>query len=87
MLQLDRTALHCAAACGHVAVTEVLLEGGADLEAKDKVRHRGGGGGGGAEDVMGMLLMMVVVCCCCRLSFLDVGSAFTILFVLLSSSR
>ena len=35
--QLDRTALHCAAACGHLAVTEAILEHGADLEAKDKV--------------------------------------------------
>lgn len=37
LYQLDRTALHCAAAAGHVAVTEALIEGGADLEAKDKV--------------------------------------------------
>ncbi|PVD37820.1 hypothetical protein C0Q70_00422 [Pomacea canaliculata] len=37
---LDRTALHCTAACGHVAVTEALLENGADLEAKDKYGMR-----------------------------------------------
>ncbi|GFR66532.1 ankyrin repeat and death domain-containing protein 1A [Elysia marginata] len=34
---LDRTALHWAAANGNLEAVEALVEGGADLEAKDKV--------------------------------------------------
>lgn len=37
VLQLDRTALHWAAANGNLEAVEALIEGGADLEAKDKV--------------------------------------------------
>lgn len=36
-LQLDRTALHWAAANGNIDVIEKLVEDGADLESKDKV--------------------------------------------------
>lgn len=35
--QLDRTALHWAAANGNIDVIEKLVEDGADLESKDKV--------------------------------------------------
>ena len=35
--QLDRTPLHWACAKGHLAIVELLVEMGADLEAKDKV--------------------------------------------------
>ena len=35
--QLDRTALHWAAANGNIDVIEKLIEDGADLESKDKV--------------------------------------------------
>lgn len=37
-LQLDRTPLHWACAKGHLPIVELLVEMGADLEAKDKVR-------------------------------------------------
>lgn len=36
-LQLDRTALHWAAANGNIDVIDKLVEDGADLESKDKV--------------------------------------------------
>ena len=35
--QLDRTALHWAAANGHLQVMEMLINAGADIEAQDKV--------------------------------------------------
>ena len=35
-----RTALHCAAACGHAAVVSLLLERVADVDAEDEVRDR-----------------------------------------------
>ena len=38
-IQLDRTALHWAAANGNIDIIEKLIEKGADLEAKDKVRN------------------------------------------------
>ena len=41
-----RTPLHAAACGGDVKVATCLLEGGADIEAIDKVR---GGGRGGAD--------------------------------------
>ena len=37
LLQLDRTPLHWACAKGHLAIVELLIDAGADLEAKDKV--------------------------------------------------
>ena len=36
----ERTALHCAAACGHAAVVTLLLERDADVDAEDEVRAR-----------------------------------------------
>ena len=36
------TPLHFAVAEGHAAVVEQLLDAGADMEAKDKVRGQGG---------------------------------------------
>ena len=35
--QLDRTPLHWACAKGHLPVVEILVDHGADVEAKDKV--------------------------------------------------
>lgn len=40
-LQLDRTPLHWACAKGHLPVVELLVDHGADLEAKDKVCEQG----------------------------------------------
>ena len=37
LLQLDRTPLHWACAKGHLTIAELLIDAGADLEAKDKV--------------------------------------------------
>ena len=38
--QLDRTALQWAAANGHVAVMNILIKAGADVEAQDKVGYK-----------------------------------------------
>lgn len=38
LFQLDRTPLHWAAANGNLDIIEKLVETGADVEAKDKVR-------------------------------------------------
>lgn len=37
VFQLDRTPLHWACAKGHLQIVELLVDMGADLEAKDKV--------------------------------------------------
>ena len=38
--QLDRTALHWAAANGNLRVMELLIHAGADIEAQDKVKKK-----------------------------------------------
>jgi ankyrin repeat protein len=38
-LQLDRTALHWAAANGHTTSMDILLKAGADVDGRDKVSY------------------------------------------------
>ena len=50
IFQNGGTPLHYAADNGHESTVRLLLDRGADKEAKHKVRdERGGGGGGGAK--------------------------------------